>query len=138
MRTLPPNRAMLPLTACSPPNSSAVAAAATSGDSRFFLGTDSAPHARNTKECACGCAGVFSAHAALPLYASAFEAAGALGHLEGFASLHGPAFYGRPVNTGRRVTLRKQAWQVPDEYQFGDGTVVPYGAGTRMAWRVVE
>ena len=108
-----------------------------SGDSRFFLGTDSAPHAKNTKECACGCAGVFSAHAALPLYASAFEAAGALKNLEGFASLHGPAFYGRPANT-KKVTLRKEAWRVPEEYNFGDGSVVPFGAGTQMAWRVVE
>ncbi len=120
-----------------PHRSAAVAEAATSGDARFFLGTDSAPHARGTKECACGCAGVFSAHAALPLYASAFEAAGALHNLEGFASLHGPAFYGRKPNA-RKVTLRKQAWRVPDEYAFGDTTVVPFGAGGDMAWRVVE
>ena len=115
--------------------SEAVAAAATSGDSRFFLGTDSAPHARGLKECACGCAGVFSAHAALPLYAAAFEAAGALDKLEGFASLHGPAFYGRKPNAGR-VTLRRRPWRVPDEYAFGDTVVVPFGAGTDMAWTV--
>jgi len=102
------------------------------------LGTDSAPHARGAKECACGCAGVFSAHAALPLYAQAFEAAGRLHNLEGFASLHGPAFYGRRPNA-RTVTLRKQPWRVPPEYAFaGDTTVVPFGADTDMAWRVVE
>ena len=113
----------------------AVAAAATSGDSRFFLGTDSAPHARGAKECACGCAGVFSAHAALPLYAAAFEAAGALQHLEAFASLNGPAFYGRPAATAT-VTLRRAPWRVPDEYAFGPDVVVPFMAGQDMAWRV--
>ncbi len=120
-----------------PLRSEAVAAAATSGDARFFLGTDSAPHARGAKECACGCAGIFSAHAALPLYAAAFEAAGALQHLEGFASLHGPAFYRRQPSEAR-VTLRREAWTVPDEYVFGDATVVPFMAGQAMAWRVLE
>ena len=108
--------------------------AATSGDARFFLGTDSAPHARLTKEAACGCAGIYSAHAALELYAEAFDEAGALQHLEAFASLNGPAFYGLPANE-RRVTLQRRGWTVPQHYPFADGdTLVPLRAGGRMAW----
>ena len=113
----------------------AVAAAATSGDPRFFLGTDSAPHPRGAKECACGCAGCFSAHAALPLYAAAFERAGALDRLEAFASLNGAAFYGRPPSEAT-VTLSRRSWRVPEEYAFGEGVVVPLGAGTEMEWSV--
>lgn len=115
----------------------AVAAAATSGDPRFFLGTDSAPHARSAKESACGCAGVFSAHAALPLYAAAFEAAGALEFLEGFASRFGADFYRLPRSTDT-ITLRRQPWRVPDAYPLGDGEVVPYAAGEELAWAVSD
>jgi dihydroorotase len=108
-----------------------------SGDERFFLGTDSAPHARQTKEAACGCAGIFSAHAAIELYAEAFEAADALAKLQGFASEHGAAFYGLPYNEGT-VTLVKESWEVPTAYPFGLDEVVPLRAGERMHWRVVQ
>jgi len=110
--------------------------AATSGDPRFFLGTDSAPHARRAKEAACGCAGVFSAHAALELYAEAFESAGRLDALEGFASVFGADFYGMPRNAGT-VTLRREPWDVPATLPFGDDELVPLRAGGRMAWRIV-
>jgi dihydroorotase len=109
--------------------------AATSDDPRFFLGTDSAPHARHTKENACGCAGVFSAHAALELYAEAFERAGRLDRLEAFASLRGPAFYGLPPNTGT-VTLVKETWEPPAAYRFGEAELVPFRAGEPVAWRL--
>jgi len=109
--------------------------AATGGSPRFFLGTDSAPHARGTKECASGCAGIYSAHAALESYAAVFEAEGALARLEGFASLYGADFYGLPRNT-RRVRLRREAWQAPQSLAFGDDTLVPMCAGEPVAWRV--
>ncbi|HXZ55329.1 MAG TPA: dihydroorotase [Burkholderiales bacterium] len=109
--------------------------AATGGSPRFFLGTDSAPHARADKEAACAHAGIFSAHAALELYAEAFEQAGALDRLEGFASVHGPAFYRLPRNKGS-ITLRKEAWTVPGELGFGPATVVPLRAGESIGWRV--
>ncbi|HEY8244487.1 MAG TPA: dihydroorotase [Casimicrobiaceae bacterium] len=114
---------------------SALVAAATSGSRKFFLGTDSAPHARDQKEHACGCAGCYSAPLALELYAEAFEDAGALDRLEGFASLHGAAFYGLPPHVDT-VTLVRESWTVPAQYPFGDGTVVPLRAGERMRWRV--
>src|SRR5271169_4074089 len=91
--------------------------AATSGSAKFFLGTDSAPHARDAKEDGCGCAGCYSAHAALELYAEAFESAGALDKLEGFASFHGADFYGLPRNRDT-VTLKREPWVVPEEYPF--------------------
>ncbi|MCB9566668.1 MAG: dihydroorotase [Myxococcales bacterium] len=109
--------------------------AATGGDRRFFLGTDSAPHARPAKESACGCAGCYTAHAAIELYAEAFEAAGALDRLEGFASRHGPAFYGLPVNEGT-ITLVREPWEVPVSYPFGDDAVVPLRAGGAITWRL--
>ncbi|HEX4240975.1 MAG TPA: dihydroorotase [Steroidobacteraceae bacterium] len=115
----------------------ALVAAATGGSARFFLGTDSAPHERAAKESACGCAGMFTAHAALELYAEAFEAAGRLDRLEGFASRFGADFYGLPRHT-ERITLVKEPWTVPADYPFGDGTVVPYRAGEAIAWRVAE
>ena len=118
------------------PNSEAVAAAATSGDARFFLGTDSAPHARGAKECACGCAGVFSAHAALPLYAAAFEAAGALDKLEAFASFNGADFYDLPRNTGT-VTLEKSSWTPPEHFAFGAAELKPLRSGESLPWRQV-
>jgi dihydroorotase len=106
-----------------------------SGNPRFFLGTDSAPHARHTKETACGCAGIFSAHAGIELYAEAFEAAGALHRLEGFASEFGANFYGLPQNEAR-ITLVKEAWDVPAHYPFGSDELVPLNAGERLAWRL--
>ncbi|HEX8962612.1 MAG TPA: dihydroorotase [Rhodocyclaceae bacterium] len=114
----------------------ALVAAATSGDPKFFLGTDSAPHARRTKENACGCAGCYTAHAGIELYAEAFEAAGALDRLEAFASFHGPAFYGLPRNTDS-ITLVKESWQVPDTlpYVAGDA-LVPLRAGETIAWKL--
>lgn len=109
--------------------------AATSGDTRFFLGTDSAPHPRQAKESACGCAGMYTAMHALPLYAEAFEQAGALDRLEGFASHHGPDFYGLPRNAGI-VTLVKEAARVPETVPFGTDVVVPFRAGGTVAWSV--
>jgi dihydroorotase len=117
----------------------ALVAAATSDDPRFFLGTDSAPHARHTKESACGCAGIFSAHAAIELYAEAFEGAGRLDRLETFASERGADFYGVPRNTGT-LTLRKESWDVPDSYSFGPANerLVPFRAGATLAWRMLD
>ena len=110
---------------------------ATSGSSKFFLGTDSAPHAAHLKEHASGCAGCYSAHAALELYATAFEAAGALDKLEGFASLHGPDFYGLPRNTST-VTLVKQTWTPPESFAFGEGAELkPLAAGEALGWKLL-
>lgn len=113
----------------------AVLAAATSGSGHFFLGTDSAPHPRGAKESACGCAGIFSAPAAMPLYATAFESVGALAELPAFAGQHGPRFYGMRENTDT-VTLVREPWQVPEMYAFGDSEVVPMWAGETVQWRV--
>ncbi|HXX12069.1 MAG TPA: dihydroorotase [Burkholderiales bacterium] len=107
-----------------------------SGEPKFFLGTDSAPHARTAKEAPCGCAGVYTAHAAIELYAEAFEAAGALGRLEAFASFHGADFYGLPRNS-EQLTLVRREWTVPDELPYGASTVVPLRAGERVRWSVV-
>jgi dihydroorotase len=109
--------------------------AATSADPRFFLGTDSAPHARSAKESACGCAGVFSAPAAIELYAKAFEDAGRLDRLEAFASFHGADFYGLPRNSGT-ITLERKPWTVPEQLAFGGGEVVPMSAGKRLDWKL--
>ena len=108
-----------------------------SGDSRFFLGTDSAPHARHTKEAACGCAGIFSAHAGIELYAEAFEHIGALPKLEGFASEYGADFYGLPRNPDK-ITLIKEEWNVPSQYPFGSAELVPLRAGEQMSWRLMN
>lgn len=105
------------------------------GDQRFFLGTDSAPHAKGAKEHACGCAGIFSASIALELYAEAFEAAGALPHLQAFASESGPRFYGLPLNEGT-VTLERGEWTVPDSHPYADQTIVPLRAGGKLGWRL--
>jgi dihydroorotase len=113
----------------------ALVAAATSGSDRFFLGTDSAPHAAQLKEHASGCAGCYTALSALELYAEAFDAAGALDKLEAFASIHGPAFYGLPRNTGS-VTLSKQAWTLPESVPFGDAQLKPLRGGETLAWRL--
>jgi dihydroorotase len=113
----------------------ALVAAATSGSPKFFLGTDSAPHAAALKEqSVCG-AGCFTAPAALELYAEAFEAAGALHRLEGFASLHGPAFYGLPPNTGQ-VTLKREPWALPETLPFGDAIIKPLRGGETLNWKL--
>ncbi|MCG6938398.1 MAG: dihydroorotase [Gammaproteobacteria bacterium] len=106
------------------------------GSNKFFLGTDSAPHARHKKECACGCAGIFSAHAAIEIYTSIFEQQGVLDKLEAFASFNGPDFYGLPRNS-KTITLVKQDWQVPDEYPLGSDKLVPFLAGQTIHWKLV-
>jgi dihydroorotase len=115
----------------------ALVEAATSDEPRFFLGTDSAPHARHTKENACGCAGVFSAHAAIELYAEAFEAAGRLDRLQAFASERGPDFYKLPRNSSR-ITLRRTAWTPPATYRFGSDELTAFRAGESIAWQLAE
>jgi dihydroorotase len=110
-------------------------AAATGGNKKFFLGTDSAPHPRESKESACGCAGIYSAHAALELYTQVFEEAGALDRLEGFASQYGADFYGLPRNSGT-LTLQQTDWQVPDAYPLGNSGLVPLFAGETLHWKV--
>jgi dihydroorotase len=115
----------------------ALVEAATSDNERFFLGTDSAPHARHSKEASCGCAGIFSAHAAIELYAEAFEEAGRLDRLEAFASERGADFYGVPRNSGT-ITLQREPWQVPDSYDYGSGSdrLVPFRAAGTIGWRM--
>ena len=110
--------------------------AATSGNPRFFLGTDSAPHAKGAKEAACGCAGCYSAFNALGLYAEAFESVGKLDQLEGFASFFGPDFYHLPRNS-KKITLFKQAQKIPAELPLGDDTIVPLRAGETIAWSLI-
>jgi dihydroorotase len=114
----------------------ALVEAATSGNPKFFLGTDSAPHARGAKETACGCAGVYTAHAALELYAVAFEEAGALDKLDDFASSFGARFYGLPRNSGT-IRLVRDEWSVPEDLPFGDDLLIPLRAGERLPWKVV-
>ena len=113
----------------------ALVQAATCGDPHFFLGTDSAPHPKHAKESACGCAGIYSSHAAIELYAEAFDAVGALAKLEGFASFHGADFYGLPRNTDT-ITLVREPWPVPDEVDFGRVPGVPMRAGSQVHWRL--
>jgi len=112
-------------------------AAATSGNPKFFLGTDSAPHPRHAKESTCGCAGIYTAHAAIELYAEVFEQTGALDRLETFASFHGADFYRLPRNRGT-LTLEKRSWVVPNEVRLGRERGVPLRAGGTIAWRLVE
>jgi dihydroorotase len=111
--------------------------AATSGNAKFFLGTDSAPHAKYTKENACGCAGVYTANAAIELYAEVFDRANALDKLEGFASFFGADFYGLPRNSGR-ITLTKILTPVPEELAYADHALVPFRAGESVAWRIAH
>jgi dihydroorotase len=111
----------------------ALLAAATSGNPKYFLGTDSAPHARPTKETACGCAGIYTAHAAIELYAEVFDRAGALDKLEAFASFHGPDHYKLPRNT-ENITLSRGAWTVPGTFPFDGDTLVPFRAGATVEW----
>jgi dihydroorotase len=115
----------------------ALLAAASSGNAKFFLGTDSAPHERATKESACGCAGMFTAHAGIELYAEAFESVGKLDRLQSFASHHGADFYGLPRHQDT-ITLAKEPWVPPAAYEFGTGSVVPYRAGEPIAWRIIK
>ncbi len=114
----------------------ALVQAATSGSAKFFLGTDSAPHPAHLKEHASGCAGCYTAHAAMELYAQAFDAAGALEKLEGFASFHGADFYGLPRNSGR-ITLKRESWMPPESYAFGEAQLKPLAGGEPLAWRMV-
>jgi dihydroorotase len=111
--------------------------AATSGNAKFFLGTDSAPHSRYSKESFCGCAGCYSALHALELYAEAFESVDAIEQLEGFASFHGPDFYQLPRNT-EQITLTKTPWRIPDELPFPESGLVPLRAGEEMTWQLGE
>ncbi len=106
-----------------------------SGNNKFFLGTDSAPHAKHKKESACGCAGIFSAHAAIEIYTSIFEQQNALDKLEAFASFNGPDFYGLPRNN-KTITLNKEDWQIPDEYPLGADKLVPFLAGQTIHWKL--
>ena len=115
----------------------ALVAVATGGDPKFFLGTDSAPHPRHAKESTCGCAGIYTAHAAIELYAEVFEQAGALDRLEAFASFHGADFYRLPRNRDI-LTLEKRSWTVPKELRFGKDMGVPLRAGETVAWRLAE
>jgi dihydroorotase len=114
----------------------ALVAAATSGNTRFFLGTDSAPHPAHLKEHASGCAGCYTAHAAMEMYAEAFDQAGALDKLEGFASFHGADFYGLPRNTGT-ITLRREVWTPPESFAFGQTELKPLRSGEALPWRLV-
>ncbi|MFZ3175066.1 MAG: dihydroorotase [Thiobacillus sp.] len=114
----------------------ALVAAATSGNPKFFLGTDSAPHAVGAKETACGCAGIYTAHAAIELYAEVFEDAGALDKLEAFASFYGADFYGLPRNTDT-ITLKRESWDAPARLKMGEESLVPLRAGEAIRWRVV-
>ena len=114
----------------------ALVEAAISGNSKYFLGTDSAPHARGAKEAACGCAGMYTAHAAIELYAAAFEEAGALDKLERFASVFGAQFYGLPPNRDT-ITLERAEWRIPERLAFGADEMVPLRAGETLAWKLV-
>lgn len=113
----------------------ALVEAATSGNPKFFLGTDSAPHARSAKEACCGCAGIYTAHAGIELYALAFEEAGALDRLEAFASRFGPQFYGLPPNVDK-IALVRESWTAPQSIAFGDETLVPLRAGENISWKL--
>ena len=113
----------------------ALGKAAVSGNPKFFLGTDSAPHEKHLKESACGCAGIYTAHAAIELYAEVFERLNALDKLEGFASFYGADFYRLPRNTGK-ISLHKESWQVPDSIAFGEHRLVPLRAGEQITWKI--
>ncbi len=115
----------------------ALVEAATSGHPRFFLGTDSAPHSRTAKEAACGCAGIYTAHAAIELYAEVFDSVGALDKLEAFASLNGAKFYGLPRNTSQ-IVLERKAWNVPESFSFGKDAIIPFRAGCQVGFQLVD
>ena len=130
-----PHYYCLPILKRKQPHQNALLAAATSADPKFFLGTDSAPHDKHAKESACGCAGIFSAHAAIELYAMAFDGVGAIERLEGFASKFGPDFYGLSRNS-EIITLEKQSWTVPESYDFAGSEVQPFFSGDEITWRM--
>ena len=130
-----PHYFCLPILKRENPHQRALLTAATSGNAKFFLGTDSAPHAKADKESSCGCAGILSAHCAIELYASVFEAQNALDRLEGFASKFGADFYGLPHNADT-IILKKQNWIVPDSYPFADSSIVPFMAGKMLGWKL--
>ena len=119
------------------PHQDSLIEAATSGNSKFFLGTDSAPHDQHQKESACGCAGIFNAHAAIELYAEAFDRSNSIEKLEGFASIFGPDFYDLSYNK-EKITLEKTTWKVQDSYDFANTTVVPFFAGCNLSWRLLS
>lgn len=112
----------------------AIVSAVTSGNKKFFLGTDSAPHEKRRKECACGCAGIYNAPVAISLYAKVFEEAGALDKLEAFTSFNGPDFYGLPRNTSK-IKLTRTPWKVPESFSFSFGDIVPMSAGGTLEWQ---
>jgi dihydroorotase len=132
-----PHYYCLPVLKRRSPHQESLVAAATSGSPKFFLGTDSAPHDKKQKESACGCAGIFSAHAAIELYAEAFDRANKIERLEGFASHFGADFYGLPRNKDT-ITLEKSAWRVPSSYNFSDSEVIPFFAGEDLSWRLLS
>ena len=131
-----PHYYCLPVLKRKSPHQEALIAAATSGSAKFFLGTDSAPHDKYQKESACGCAGVFSAHAAIQLYAEVFDRANKIEMLEGFASHHGPDFYGLKRNT-ESITLEKNSWVVPESYKLANSEIVPFFGGRSLSWRLL-
>ena len=131
-----PHYYCLPVLKRQNPDQKSLLKAAVSGNPKFFLGTDSAPHDREKKESACGCAGIFSAHAAIELYAEAFDGEGAIERLEGFASIFGPGFYGLPHNR-EKITLEKSSWKVPDHYEFAGSKLTPFYAGAELSWRLL-
>lgn len=135
-RGLQPHRFCLPVLK-KERHRTALVEAATGDSGKFFLGTDSAPHAKTSKESACGCAGIYTAHAALELYAEVFDSVGRLDKLEAFASRYGPQFYGLATNT-QQITLIKEQWSPPLRYPFGEKTLVPLRAGESVAWRLEE
>ena len=132
-----PHYYCLPVLKRQNPDQKALVKAAISGNPKFFLGTDSAPHDREKKESACGCAGIFSAHAAIELYAEVFDGEGSIERLEGFASIFGPDFYGLPHNR-EKITLEKSSWRVPDYYEFAGAKLTPFFAGTELSWRLLS
>ena len=131
-----PHYYCLPVLKRKSPHQEALIAAATSGSAKFFLGTDSAPHDKYQKESACGCAGVFSAHAAIELYAEVFDRENKIEMLEGFASHHGPDFYGLKRNT-ESITLEKNTWVVPESYKLANSEIVPFFGGRSLSWRLL-
>jgi len=132
-----PHYYCLPVLKRQNPDQKALLKAATSGSPKFFLGTDSAPHDREKKESACGCAGIFSAHAAIELYAEAFDGEGAIERLEGFASIFGPDFYGLPHNR-EKITLERSPWRVPKQYEFAGSKLTPFFAGAELSWTLLS
>jgi len=126
----------LPVLKRQSPHQESLITAATSGSPKFFLGTDSAPHEKHQKESSCGCAGIFSAHAAIELYAEAFDRVGKIQKLEGFASFFGADFYGLPRNQ-EKITLGKDTWRIPESYNFSGSHVVPFFAGEDLSWKLL-